>query len=160
MEACFLYWSWCWPLAIACDIEVTPPLAYLNPQMSDWTSAEGHVEVGDVDSQCLEQSLKFQASLWVGHHLQTRSNQPKCIHFQGSPSDWWPCLPQWRSETSPRPMQKQDPVLGIVIDHLENDTVSPATTQWRKFPLKSYQQIRSQLVLHDGILCLSHADVI
>ena len=49
--------------------------------------------------------------------------------------------------------QKQDPVLGIVIDHLENDTTPPATTQWRKIALKHYQQIWSQLVLHDGILC-------
>ena len=49
--------------------------------------------------------------------------------------------------------QKQDPVLGIVIDHLVNDTTPLATTQWRKFPLKRYQQIWSQLVLHDGILC-------
>ena len=49
--------------------------------------------------------------------------------------------------------QRTDPVLLEVITLLEQQTSPPCNGEWLKFPLKRYRQLRSQLTLHQSILC-------
>ena len=48
--------------------------------------------------------------------------------------------------------QKSDPVLDIVLQQLASKDTPPLTGNWRKFPLKRFYQIWSQLTLHHSVL--------
>ena len=49
--------------------------------------------------------------------------------------------------------QQNDPALSQVQQQLLNGSIPPATGEWKRHPLKRYQQIWSQLELHNGIIC-------
>ena len=48
--------------------------------------------------------------------------------------------------------QKSDPVLDIVLQQLTSKKTLSPTGNWRKFPLKQFHQIWSQLTLHQSVL--------
>ena len=48
--------------------------------------------------------------------------------------------------------QKSDPVLDIVLQQLTSKKTPSPTGNWRKFPLKRFHQIWSQLTLHQSVL--------
>ena len=49
--------------------------------------------------------------------------------------------------------QQQDPILSVVCEHLRADPSSaPISSDWRRFPLRRYKQLWSQLTLSDSIL--------
>ena len=50
-------------------------------------------------------------------------------------------------------VQRQDPVLTVVIEQLRKGTLPPNTQDWMKFPLRHFKQMWSQLIVHDSILC-------
>ena len=48
--------------------------------------------------------------------------------------------------------QRSDPVLQVVIQQISSKEKPPLAVNWRKFPLKRYHQIWSQLTLYQSIL--------
>jgi len=49
--------------------------------------------------------------------------------------------------------QQSDPVLSIVFPQMTSKETPSSTNNWWKFSFKRYQQICSQLTMHDSVLC-------
>ena len=49
--------------------------------------------------------------------------------------------------------QQSDPVLSVVLTHLQSSTTRPTSNSWRLFPLRRYCQLWSQLCIQDSVLC-------
>ena len=49
--------------------------------------------------------------------------------------------------------QQSDPVLSVVLTHLQSSTTLPTSNSWRLFPLRRYCQLWSQLCIQDSVLC-------
>ena len=57
------------------------------------------------------------------------------------------------NQTDLAQVQRRDTALGQHCGLLENNRAPPLTAGWTKFPPQRYKQIRSQLILHNAILC-------
>ena len=49
--------------------------------------------------------------------------------------------------------QRQDPTISVVCKHLQNNpNTAPTSPNWKRFPLRRFRQLWSQLTLSDSVL--------